>query len=257
MLTLYSLGAPKEAIEQHYKHNTSYQSKLPEARKDISEDMKSPEQFKKFLGKGKYYSEFLFFFKKEMADKGWENVLNEFLFSGDERAEDLLGRVFAGTSNQTEFYAALLNHKGFFHPFIHLGFGVEFKQPAIIAEALAQAAVHDDWMSFYLFTTERESTASSTKTMPDLLDEIRKDAKLSSAAEWDDANKVRDGILKRAPGEMINYAKQWTVSEADIDQKTAEIINTTIYFTAAAQRPPKQACNPFSFSNVPTFKIWD
>ena len=27
---------------------------------------------------------------------------------------------------------------------IHLGFGIEFNQPAIIAEALAQAAVHDN-----------------------------------------------------------------------------------------------------------------
>ena len=35
---------------------------------------------------------------------------------------------------------------GFLHPIIHLGFGVEFKQPAIIAEALAEAAVHDNWI---------------------------------------------------------------------------------------------------------------
>lgn len=36
----------------------------------------------------------------------------------------------------------LMDFTGFLHPIIHLGFGVEFQQPAIIAEALAQAAVH-------------------------------------------------------------------------------------------------------------------
>lgn len=35
----------------------------------------------------------------------------------------------------------LLKFTGFLHPLIHLGFGVEFDQPAIVAEALAQAAV--------------------------------------------------------------------------------------------------------------------
>ena len=29
---------------------------------------------------------------------------------------------------------------------IHLGFRVEFNQPEIIAEALAQVAVHDSWI---------------------------------------------------------------------------------------------------------------
>ena len=30
---------------------------------------------------------------------------------------------------------------GFLHPIIHLGFGIEFNQPAIIAEALAQYVI--------------------------------------------------------------------------------------------------------------------
>lgn len=78
------------------------------------------------------------------------------------------------------------------------------------------------------------------KTIPQLLDEIRGDKKLSTAAEWDDGNKIRDGILARARGEMINYASQWTVGKGELEAKTAQMINSAIYFTAAAQRPPKQ-----------------
>lgn len=61
-------------------------------------------------------------------------------------------------------------HAGFLHPMIHLGFGVEFQQPAIIAEALAQAAVHDNWIGYVLrdlvrhvgFLSDQPWLASST-----------------------------------------------------------------------------------------------
>ena len=59
----------------------------------------------------------------------------------------------------------------------------------------------------------------------DLLDEIRADKKLSTAAGWDDSNKIRDGILVRAPDEMIKYASQFKVKEEELRDKTAEMIN--------------------------------
>jgi hypothetical protein len=126
---------------------------------------------------------------------------------------------------------------------IHLGFGIEFKQPAIIAEALAQACVHVNWTGKFLLATEKAAkshSAPSNKTIPELLDEIRADKKLSTAADWDDNNKIRDGIIVRAPDEMIKYATQWTVTPENLEQKTVEMINSAIYFTATAQHPPKQ-----------------
>lgn len=60
------------------------------------EALHDPVQFQKFLGKEKYYPDYLVFFRKEMETKGWKNVVNEYLFKGDERAEDLLVRLYAG-----------------------------------------------------------------------------------------------------------------------------------------------------------------
>ena len=115
---------------------------------------------------------------------------------------------------------------GFLHPIIHLGFGVEFKQPAIVAEALAEAAAHDSWLNTFLFESEKASTASKNgKSFVTLLDEIRADKKLSSAAHWGDGNKIRDGILVRAKEEMLKYASQWSVSAEDLEEKTAEMTN--------------------------------
>ena len=77
-----------------------------------------------------------------------------------------------------------LTFAGFLHPLIHLGFGVEFQQPAIVAEALAQAAVHDNWIGPFLHGAE-EAAASidESKGLVQLLNEIRADKKLSTAAE--------------------------------------------------------------------------
>lgn len=145
---------------------------------------------------------------------------------------------------------------GFYHPIIHLGFGIEFRQPAIIAEALAQTCVHDEWTSQFLLKVERAATEPSSKTLVELLDEIRADKKLSTAAHWDDPNKVRDGLLKRAPDETVHYAKQWTVSPGELEKKTAQMINAAVYFTAAAQHPPKQVKFDFYFMHCVNSSIF-
>jgi hypothetical protein len=145
-----------------------------------------------------------------------------------------------------------------------LGFGIEFNQPAIIAEALAQAAIHEDWTGpRYLLPAEKAAGGIGTpgkKTMLQILEEIRADKKLANSSHWEDGNRMRDGVLVRAPDEMIKYAAEFTVSENQLEAKLVEIINTVgrcrlspglhkqtlivswylAYFTATAQRPTKQ-----------------
>lgn len=124
---------------------------------------------------------------------------------------------------------------------IHLGFGVEFKQPAIIVEALAQAAIHDSWTGTFLHAAEEAAQKEkSSKSLVQILHETRANEKLRTSAHWDDGNKVRDGVLVRAPDEMITLASQWSVTPDQLEQKTAEMINASIYFAGAAQRSTKQ-----------------
>jgi hypothetical protein len=66
----------------------------------------------------------------------------------------------------------------------------------------------------------------------ELLEEIRADSKLTKEEHQD---------------ELISYAKQWSVSADDLEEKTAEMINTSIFFAAAAQKPPKQVKFDFFF----------
>jgi hypothetical protein len=92
--------------------------------------------------------------------------------------------------------------------------------------------------------------------MPELLDEIRANKKLSTAAEWTDPNKVRDGIIARAAPEMLHFTSQWIVTPQTLEQKTAEMISSCIYYTAAAQHPPKQVKIDFYYMHCVNASIF-
>ncbi|KAI9647188.1 hypothetical protein NHQ30_003571 [Ciborinia camelliae] len=239
LLTLYGLGAPMSVIERQYRLNASYQRPIVLTKNQAPVDMSIPDNFNNHLGKPKQYHDFLVFWQQEIESKGWKEVLKEHVFAGDAKADGMLGRLFAG----------------FYHPLIHLGFGIEFHQPAIIAEALAQASVHENWLSKYLLDAEKNASPGN-KTLPQLLDEVRDDKKLSTAARWEDGNKIRDGILARAPDEMIKYASQWTVGQGELEAKTAQMINSSGFFTAAAQNPPKQVKFDFFYMHCVNTSIF-
>ena len=195
--------------------------------------MHDQKKYKTYLGSEKYYHDFLVFFQEEMDWKGWQEVLNQYMFKGDERADDMLVRMFGGI----------------LHPIIHLGFGVEFEQPAIIAEALAQAAVHDNREALHLIESEKLAKAQSPdgrsdKSIVQLLGEIYTEQK-----------------------GRVKYASQVYVTEENLEEKTAEMINAAgklsrrkpatskiltwspaAYFTGTAQNPSHQV--KFDFWNI-------
>ena len=104
--------------------------------------------------------------------------------------------------------------------------------------------MHKSWIGDLFLGVEKAQAEvkpnTPSKSIVELLDEIHADKKLSTAAHWDDGNMIRDGILQRAPEEMIHYASQYTVGPDELDEKMAEMINAVAYFTGAAQRPSKQ-----------------
>ncbi|KAI9778526.1 MAG: hypothetical protein M1839_008057 [Geoglossum umbratile] len=225
ILTIYALGASPEAIQTHYDDNKTYQRRPDPVHQNVVDELGNYENRKKYLGKEQYSSDFQVFFQREIERLGWEETLLEYAFKGDEGADDILVRLFMGSHYPGHrVLLAAKRYLGFLHPIIHLGFGVEFKQPAIIAQALAQAAVHDNWLEPFFHDAEK-AAKPSTKTLVELLDEIRADRKLSTAAHWEDGNKIRDGILKRAPEEMMGYAIQWSAGPEELENKTAEMIS--------------------------------
>jgi hypothetical protein len=196
--------------------------------------MHDQAKFKTYLGKEQYYHDFLEFFQREMETSSWQDVLNRYLFAKDEAADDLLCRAFAG----------------FLHPLIHIGFGVEFQQPAIVAEGLAQAAVHDIYMTKFFLPAEKAAEGKRSQpctSIADLLDGIHDDKELLAAPKWSDGNKLRDGIIARAAERMVSYTLRFHIKPAELDEKTAEMINAAAYYTGGAQREGYQVKYDFYY----------
>jgi hypothetical protein len=211
-LTIFALGASPDALQQAYDNNASYQRPARRIESSVVTQLRDPDAFKSCLGKPEHYSDFLHFFQSEMENHGWQRVINTYLFANTSMSNDLFGRLWAGL----------------LHPLIHLGFGLEFEQPAIIAEALSQAAVHEDWVSPILRKCEAAAArhGGREKSLQQVLDEIREDKALHEAVKWDDDNKLRDGLMVRAPDRAADIVSQWRVNDGELESKTLEMLTS-------------------------------
>jgi hypothetical protein len=137
--------------------------------------------------------------------------------------------------------------EGFLHPLIHLGFGLEFKQPAIIVEGIAQTAIHANELSAALLTTKRFAENSESKPIVDLIHEVERHHTIRDNPAWQDGSLIEDDFFLRAPEELMAIASQWHVKPDELEDKVAEMINVNAYFTAAAQNPAKKVKLDFFF----------
>ena len=96
ILTRYALGCPPEEIQKAYDQSAEYQRVRKPADEGVVKAMADRTKFKGFLGDEKQYSNFLAYFQREIDEKGVGDTVNEHLFAGDEHADDMLARLFAG-----------------------------------------------------------------------------------------------------------------------------------------------------------------
>ncbi|CZT18220.1 related to HypA-like protein [Ramularia collo-cygni] len=233
LLTLWALKASPIDLQRAFDLNQSYQRPAFTPQSNKIAELEDVGKFMRHLGPETHFPDFLIFFKQEIEKSSWQDVLQKYVFAGDERADDMFVRM----------YASLL------HPIIHLGFGVEFHQPVIIAEALAQAACHQNKIAALFLPAEKAAKENSApgKSIVQLLDEIHADEKMRQAPRQADTSKLLNGILARAGDRMIHYASQVSVEAHDLERKTAEMINACALFTGGAQKSDKHVKFDFFF----------
>ncbi|KAK5656110.1 hypothetical protein OQA88_4870 [Cercophora sp. LCS_1] len=232
LLALYGTGASSSSLSNAYGTNTTYQRPVLSLHESVVKDLvTSFSRAGPYLGKEKHYPDFLSFFQREMQRLGgWKPVVAEYLFKeGDEMADDMLVRLFSG----------------FLHPLIQLMYGMEWEQEAIVAEALAQAAVHGNEIGGYLLGTEKLARESGGGGgggegwgVVELLDMIGADEKIKVAVRNEDGNKIRDGVLVRARDEMLRVAARVRMREDDVEERTVEMFDACVYMASAAAVHP-------------------
>ncbi|KAJ5085305.1 hypothetical protein N7532_010076 [Penicillium argentinense] len=242
MLTIWALGASPETIQAQYERESQRQRAAIPRDEAVIQSFSDKKECLKHMYQEEHYSNYLAFFQRVIGEKGVSAVIKEYLFGGDELAESLLSRMFAGLV----------------HPIIHLGFGIEFQQPAIVAQALAQAAVHQDYLadSFYKPAAASAKSHKTSKSLIEIIEEMRANQTIRDAAVHGDTDVFAPGILSRASEEVIESISQWTVPENQIHHKLIEMINTAIYWTATAQNPRKQLKLDFFFIHAVNLSIF-
>jgi Questin oxidase-like len=211
LLTIYSLGATPEVLTRAYNRNANYQRSSAPLEREIVQKMHDADTYFKCLDNQEYYTDFLTFYASELEKKGLQSTLDTYLFGDTDNAFSLFGRLFAGL----------------LHPLIHLGFGIEFDQPAIVAEALAQAAVHENWISPVFIAAEQAAKGydGPEKTLMEIEEELKANKDLEGVVRWEDDNKVRDGVMLRGTEKVAKVIGQWKVREDQLEEKTAEMIS--------------------------------
>lgn len=121
LLAAYSLGASKEKIQEIFDNHAKDQRPIPPSIGPITR-----ENFKSYLGKAEAYTSFLTLFQSEIDKHGPLDTVRRWVWSGD-----FLARTIGGA----------------YHPVIHIGYGLEFGIPGIVAEGLAMCACTESFYS--------------------------------------------------------------------------------------------------------------
>jgi Questin oxidase-like len=248
LLTILALGGTPQELQDRYDDGTPIQRPIPEIDNAKLEAMADSETLFNTIGEITQYHTFLEFFKREIATKGWKETVLSYVFARTKVADKMLARMYEGA----------------YHPIIHLGLGIEFQSEAIIAEALAQAAAHDDAHIGKLFHNAEQEAAilyptAKPRTMIQLIHDVRANDTIRNAPQWSDFGfKMRDGIVGRACEEMQTVAAQFRIkpTEEDLQRRTAEMINTCAYFAGAAQREGRKRKIDFFYMHCVTSSIF-
>lgn len=228
LLTQVSLGATPNQMDRAFNQERRIQRGQFPVDNDVVEQMKVPEYFASCFSKEIHYRNFLTFFENQIIERGVGAVVQENLFSGTPNAEHLLKLMFAS----------------FLHPLIHFGFGIEYDQPAVVAEGLAQGCVHQPEVIDIFNGPDHADEAASGHAggaMVDLINEVQQNETIRNAPCWGDGSWIPDDPYASAPPELWQIAARWRVLPVEVEIKTAEMINVNAFFTAAAQRPGKKA----------------
>ncbi|RYC61654.1 hypothetical protein CHU98_g4560 [Xylaria longipes] len=251
LLALWALGASPKEIEDMWIENAAYQTSIEVTdKKDLpAQDLRDPLVFAKCLGNNSYYADFLMYFEREIVEKGVPATLREYIFKGDDTANDILCRM----------------HSDLLHPVIHLGCGLEFNQPSIVAEALAGACVHETWPAAFLLPTE--DYIQSNKDVPsrpflDTLNSLRNDPAVRNGVKHTDPfNKIADGLLTRVSGEQLApYLSQFQLgsdpSPENLRRKMVDLMYTCAYVIGAAQQSGKREAMDFVTLHTATMCVF-
>ncbi|KAF8191083.1 hypothetical protein K438DRAFT_1919499 [Mycena galopus ATCC 62051] len=127
LLAAHDLGSPPSLLSAIFDNEFGMQQPLRKEGSDGSAENLTVATWTSHLGKSEAYADYLAFFSSEIATVGVPETLKRY--------------VFAPSANRNGALMLVRVVSGLMHPFIQLGYGVEFGQDFMVAEGLARSAV--------------------------------------------------------------------------------------------------------------------
>lgn len=117
-------------------------------------------------------------------------------------------------------------------------YGIEWDQPAIIAQGLAQAAIHENYVGTFFAKVETEaagiSSDASFATLPEAFEQVQSDDKFVMSVRNGDPNKILDGVEILCPEEGIPYLSRIKVDKDNLEEAAAENVHASAYMAATS-----------------------
>ncbi|TRM68879.1 hypothetical protein BD626DRAFT_624338 [Schizophyllum amplum] len=250
LLSVYDLGGSANLIQSIFDAENAYQRPIIQGPEDKIPTI-TTENWTSYLGKEITYPAYLKFFNDQIAEHGSQPTIERYIFSPE------------ANGNGTIMLARLVS--GVLHPWIQLGFGVEFQQEYLVAMGLALTAMHNPTYPEVLADNpsgdpSTTHTTDKSPTLHDLFDEIYASDTLKPAPYDPNAmfgTRVKQFLSSPSrPATVLDIARRWTflpttsspaAFAADLEHKLKEVIvEATLILGAtglrhdALHRPPRQ-----------------
>lgn len=192
----------------------SYQEHLPTQRPAPPRTVKiTQSNWKEFIEKPELWTDYVDFFSNEVQQLGIDEAVNKYFF-----LPEMFGRFFSGIN----------------HGIIHLGFGVAFKEPLIVAEGLSLAALASDLE----FVRKIPPPSSSTTSLLNIIEQVRNDKRLEGILK--PRNISRKHVLRESTPLIHEYISKWDINEGNVAEKEKELVEMIALLYAAPVRPGKR-----------------
>lgn len=119
-------------------------------------------------------------------------------------------------------------------------YGLEWAQPALVAEGLAQASVHKDAYGELFASVDekaRKNPPAALRHLADLLDSIGAEyPHLVAESRWEDGDGSQTAVLNRIPDQVADYlAANVSVSaDDDFSEQVDSMVHACAYLAATA-----------------------
>ncbi|KAJ7168541.1 hypothetical protein C8R46DRAFT_897702 [Mycena filopes] len=239
LLSAHDLGAPASLLQTIYDNEVGMQQPLRKvATEDATTEALTPLNWTTRIGKAECYADYLDFFSSQIAILGVTQVMREYVFTA------------SANGNGTMMLIRLVS--GLMHPFIQLGYGIEFGQDFMVAQGLAQAAVTPTGaVPLFDMPQAMPSLAHppTSLSLLELLREAYESPLLVPVMPYDSEalmiKRLRDWLSdpKRAAEIRRIYAK-WTIDldggDEEIERKVRECIVQATLLLASTGKPGRE-----------------